>query len=994
MSLSPTCLAPLVCISVFIAAVSLRAQEARPADEARQFEQEIQPLLKQFCVGCHNAEKMKSGVRVDQLTAAPEDRHLKLLGAIEHQLRDRAMPPDDEPQPTDAQRQLLADWAGRTLAAARLRPVPKNGSVRRLTVAQYRNTLRDLLGIREDFTDALPPDGISKDGFTNHDQTLTLSPLQIEAYFEIAQQALDACIVDESRRPVIQNFRMDLGTKINPEPCPDKLILGANSELLNNADFQVTELSPRKPFAYEPFAIKKELSFIEGYAGNDTVRGWRKYHSIYHSVFACMRGTPGYPKGEAQQVLPGGLLLRPAIPSAELFGVSSTYGPMANFKISLRELPHEGNFRITVKAARYDDALLLDRGAAVAEGQPTATLADLANNPSSKIALEAAGIYQVDVLCTPGDPQGKLSLQLGERYFAGQLYEAKSGEETAAAFALVRLPAGETPLTIHYGNNARLKRVSFTRIAEDSEPGKRFLAFEKRSPWLGVHLGLRRDCGSTLAQVGNAKPVSTGELQDYIFEGAIRDYPSPDVERDNVNYLAGIREIGVRHEYTDGRDRPRLVIRSVEFEGPFYESWPPPEHRRIFIDSAHRDDPAAYAREIIRSFATRAFRRPIQESEEATLVGVWEKSYAASKVFQQSVKDALIVALTSPPFLFLIEKSGGPQAEDLDDYELASKLSYFLWNTSPDQRLLDLAAKGELHRGLDAEFDRLLGDPRRRQFEQEFVRQWLSLDKFDNVATDMRRYPKLTRDVKAQLRQEPIEFIRHLIDRNLPLRNLVQADFIVANEVVAGYYNLSERTESGLAFAPIKHDSENLGGLLSQASILAGLTDGRDSNPVKRGAWLARKIVAQPPDDPPPNVPQIKDEPSEKLTLREKLERHRNQEGCAKCHAGIDPWGIPFERFDAGGLYRSDPRYESKSKLPGGAEVADLNGLKQYLAGDLIDHVAFSFVKHALTYATGRALTHNELASLQTDVLKLKPDGYRMDDLLRFVVHHDAFLKK
>lgn len=217
-------------------------------------------------------------------------------------------------------------------------------------------------------SDLLPPDGVSKDGFLNNGQTMELSPLLIEAYFEIAERALDLRIVDPSEPPTIQNFRMDLGRSINPTPCPDSLILGANSLLLENRDFVVTELMPTKSFDYLAFEMQKKFLFIEGYKyqGNSTFRGWKNYDSIYHAVFACMRGTNGYPQGLAYQTIPAGLLLRPAIPSSELFGQSSTYGPKANFKISLRELPDGGRFRIKVRAARYEDGLLLDPNAELA----------------------------------------------------------------------------------------------------------------------------------------------------------------------------------------------------------------------------------------------------------------------------------------------------------------------------------------------------------------------------------------------------------------------------------------------------------------------------------------------------------------------------------------------------------------------------------------------------------------------------------------------------
>ncbi|MBC7816611.1 MAG: DUF1592 domain-containing protein, partial [Planctomycetaceae bacterium] len=753
---------------------------------------------------------------------------------------------------------------------------------------------------------------------------------------------------------------------------------------------------------------------------NDTIRAWKKFDSIYHSVFACVRGTPGYPKGDAHQAVPGGLLLRPAIPSPEIFGQSNTYGPMANFKISLRELPEQGNFRVTVKAARYDDALLLDAGSPVAtlaksvgetpenprsgeRGYGLSVVADLSASPEATITIPQDGIYQVDVHCAAGKSQGLLSLELDERRFAGQLMESNpkpvddkdaKAPDQQTAFLLVRLSAGELKLKARYGDNARLRRIVFSRLNDDSELVQRFKKFEQRSPSLGVYLGLRRDCGSTLTQVGGPRPVSNGELQEFVFEGAINDFPTPDVEKDNVNYLAGIREIGVRSEYTDGRDMPRLLVRSVEFEGPFYESWPPATHRNIFIESPHKNDPASYAREVIRSFATQAFRRPVTAAELETIFSVWKKSFAEKGDARQSIKDSLLVVLTSPQFLFLIESSSSPAAEDLDAYELASKVSYFLWNAPPDQRLLELAAKNALHQSLDREIERMIRDPRFGQFVHEFASQWLSLDKFDVVAVDAQRYPKLTRDTKTQLRQEPVQFLRYLIEQNLPLRNMVQSDFLVANEVVASYYNLADRTENGFRFVPIKHDNDHLGGVLTQAGILAGLSDGRESNPIKRGAWLARKIIAEPPDDPPPNVPQLKEDDGTKLTLREKLERHRNQKGCAKCHSGIDPWGIPFETFDAGGLFKKDSGVDARSTLPDKAEIKDLNGLKAYLANDRIDQVAFSFLKHAACYAAGRSLTYNELVFLQEQGIQLRPTDYRMQELLRFVIKSDLFLKK
>jgi hypothetical protein len=396
---------------------------------------------------------------------------------------------------------------------------------------------------------------------------------------------------------------------------------------------------------------------------------------------------------------------------------------------------------------------------------------------------------------------------------------------------------------------------------------------------------------------------------------------------------------------------------------------------------------------VIQSFATRAFRRPIVEEEEASLVDLYERSFAESGDVIQSVRDVLIVILTSPQFLFLIEESHGPESELIESYELASKIAFFLWNAPPDRRLLDLAQGNAMHESLDVEIDRMIDDPQFQRFTNAFVSQWLSLDKLDTVETDRKQFPNLTRDAKSQLRLEPVRFVEYLIRENLPLRHLVKSDLVVANEVVATYYGLGDQIESGFGFQAIRHESPYLGGLLTQAGILAALSDGREANPIKRGAWLARKIIAEPPADPPPNVPELSDA-EDHLTLRERLERHRNQEGCVKCHEGIDPWGFPFEQFDAGGRFMSDPNHDASSVLPDETEIADLNHLKDYLSGERIDQVAFSFLKHLAIYAVGRDLSYNEVESLREKALDSKDTEYRMRELLRFVIHSDIFQKK
>ncbi len=1180
------------------------AADAPPDPPDAVFEREMKPFLERRCYLCHNDSNAMSGVRLDILDGTLDERHLRLWEAVRKRIVEESMPPEGAPQPSADERRAALDWTNRALKFARSRPTPKNGNVRRLTVAQYRNTLRELLLLEDDLTDTLPPDAVSKDGFVNSSETLGFSPLQLETYLQIAGEALSAAVVDPDARPAIQNFRVELGQSINPDPLPDDLILGAGSLLLRTPDYLVTQPAPSKPFAFEPLRMRTKYRFHEGYRGNATVRGWREYDSIYHAVFAGMRGSRGYPKGLPYSVATEGLLLRPAIPSDEIFRSDGTYGPKANFKISVRELPDFGRFRVTVRAARYDDGLLLDPGDPAQDpAGPGSVSLDLAGG-SGTVEIEQAGVYQIDVYeaprRAPPDPaplerlaeglagawpldgsealrlegdaryvdspfggaafldgdgdavtvprtgslavgagdftvaawirpselrragiaalgaqewtqgwylemasnrgdlrlettgpdkesnggvtspiriirkdrwqhvaavvkrrKGRTQLYLngypvargkvgqadlgnpdldlrigrapGGQHFRGAIDEVRlyrralGGSELQAliepgrrfakpppekpqevtlkagqrqfstvlerpAFLAARLDRGPLRVDASHSGTKGLSRAVFTRLPDGHELVQRFLAFEKRLPRVGVHLGLRRDCGSTFAPVGRPQTVAGREVATFVFEGAIRNYPSPDVQEDNDNYLAGIREIAVRSEYTDGRDMPRLLVRSVEFEGPLYESWPPRSHRRIFVDSERRSDGARYAREVIRSFAARAFRRPVTPAEEKSLMAVYRRSLDGGRGFRASVTDALQVALTSPQFLFLVESSPTPGPEPVDDFELAAKLSYFLWNGPPDRATLELAAEGRLRDELEAEVTRMIADSRFPRFVGEFASQWLSLDKFDVLEPDRDRFPDLTHAVRAHLRREPAEFLLHLIRNNLPASLLIDSDIVMANEVVAAYYGLEHAPGSGFRFVPVRHGRPGLGGLLAQAAIMAGLSDGRESNPVKRGAWLARKIIAEPPDDPPPNVPDL-DADTEGLPLRERLAKHRDMPGCAQCHAGIDPWGIALEEFDADGRLKQVPA-DARAVLPDSTEVSGLDELKRYLSRDRIDQVAFSVLKHLATYATGRALSYNELAVLRNDSKRLKIGGYRMQDMVRYVVASALFLEK
>ena len=969
-----------------------RNSELVAAQLKSQFRETVQPVLKRYCYRCHDTKKMKSGVRVDILDGSLEDKQLFLLKHVHKQLVDKAMPPEDERQPGIEERKMVTEWVTQALQEGERKVRAKNGLVRRLTVAQYHNTLRDLLGVEDRLADLLPADGFSKEGFKNNGDTLLLTPQMMETYFEIAERALDLCLVDESRNPRIQCFRVELGAGVNKNPPPEKVVLNGPI-VLPQTQYRVREVLPDKPFPFEPHAMQKRFRFIEGYEENATVREWRDFEGLHHSVFAAIEGkhTGGYNYGRSAHFVPEGLLLRPRSPETEK-GSRPARGPSPSISIPMRELPKSGILQVTVEAARYDDGYLPDTRAPASDGR---IVVDTAGGKEATVELPAAGIYQIDNVWTgqPGDDV--VTADIGKRTFSKRLKPFPPPPDPdgnlVGPFLMARFSAGPITIKVGCGDGRNLKEAWITPVADDSEVAREFASFEKRVPHLSVHMGLRTDVGPRLSRFDVPKPVPSEKIERYSFRAPVSGFASQDTEEDNPNYLAGLQEFGIRSEPTDDRQIPRALIRAIEFEGPYHEIWPPRGHADIFFPSPHRDDPPTYAREVLERFATRAFRRPVTDGELESLLTVWRESKEQTGNFQRSIRNALLVVLTSPQFLYLTEDSASPQAEPLSPHELAAKLSYFLWNTTPDEKLQSLAESGKLRAAVPTEVDRLVADDRFAQFTGEFVHQWLSLDKFDVVNVSWERMKKETR---RELRKEPIHFVTHLIRENLPLRNLLDSDFIVVNDVVAGYYGIGDRTEHGYAFAPVRHESETLGGVLTQVAILSGLTDGHESNPVKRGAWVARKIIAEPPEPPPPNVPDLPRENREKKTLRERLVQHRNQNGCMQCHEKIDPWGLPFEQFDGAGLLKKK-KVDASSTLPDKTEIVNANALKKYLANDRIDQVAFSFLKHLASYATGRTLTFNETEYLKREGRKaLGPSGYRMKDCVRFVIESPLFMKK
>ena len=440
----------------------------------------------------------------------------------------------------------------------------------------------------------------------------------------------------------------------------------------------------------------------------------------------------------------------------------------------------------------------------------------------------------------------------------------------------------------------------------------------------------------------------------------------------------------------------------LEITAPHHEVWPPKSHSQIFIDSQYEDDEKKYAREILTNFMQRAWRRVITKEEVDQKLRLFAKIRPQCGDFQEAILEVLATVLSSPKFLYLSLESSNEEkvSKPISDFDLASRLSFFLWSSSPDDELLKIAAKGKLRdpKIISEQTSRLLANPKAERFAHHFTRQWLGLESLDFLKLDKKTYRDVDPLLMEEMTKEPIAFFKEVLKNNDSIMHFLNSNYAVINDRLARHYNLPE--VFGNEFRPIKLPlSSERGGVLTQAGLLAMNSDGKDSHPLKRGIWLLENILNDPPPPPPPAVPEIDlaDPEILKLTLKERMEDHRNDPACMSCHVKIDPWGIAFENFDAVGKWRDSigkNPVDSTSKLYNKHEISGINGLKDYLMENRQDQFARALCYKMASYALGRPLTFGDRSLVEKISSELRERGDGLADLLILIVQSDLFQLK
>ena len=321
-------------------------------------------------------------------------------------------------------------------------------------------------------------------------------------------------------------------------------------------------------------------------------------------------------------------------------------------------------------------------------------------------------------------------------------------------------------------------------------------------------------------------------------------------------------------------------------------------------------DPRGQAQSLLKDFLPKAFRRPVAPEQVERYVKLVESRMQAGDCLEEAMRAAYTAALCAPEFLFRVE----PPSGTLDSYAVATRLSYFLWNTTPDDTLFAAAEKGELTNpdNVRQHARRMLADPRSQRFLNDFLDQWLALNEIASTTPDKQLYPEFKPYLQDCMVAETRAFFRDMLDHNLGVRNLVDSDFAILNGELAQLYGIDgvpEGDELGRVWLP---EGSHRGGILTQASILKVTANGTSTSPVKRGAWIMDRLLGKRPDPPPPTISAVDPDLRGTTTIREQLDRHRADPSCATCHSRMDPPGFALESFDVIGRWRD--RYRSKEK--------------------------------------------------------------------------------
>ena len=436
-----------------------------------------------------------------------------------------------------------------------------------------------------------------------------------------------------------------------------------------------------------------------------------------------------------------------------------------------------------------------------------------------------------------------------------------------------------------------------------------------------------------------------------------------------------------------------VLLDWIEWEGPIVRD--DERSRRVGV-IPEPTVPLGEVSSHLQRFADRAWRRPVADSEISRYLQTYQEELKAGEPHREAFLTALQGILTSRNFIYLVQGDSTGRSM-LDEWEVASRLSYFLWSSMPDSELITSSKDGALMtpEGRKRSVERMLLDTRITHFIEDFTSQWLQLHRVGMFPPDKKIYTRYDAWLEACLKREPIEFVRAVFSNNLSIDQFIHSDWTIANRRLCEFYALPTPNQSGYQRINLPADSHR-GGLLTMGSTLGLTSDGTRHRPVHRGVWVSETFFNHTPPQPPANVDPIEPIPPEgdKITVRKRIENHAKQPSCAACHQAIDPLGLAFDHYDAVGQWRTEeiviggrgdnPKVDASGTLADGRVFRDPEEFKRLMLDDR-DRFARAFVEHLCTYALRRVLTVDDNELVDRIVERAKQKNYQMQDIVRLV---------
>lgn len=1040
----------------------------------QHFVETIQPLLQQYCFDCHGDDKQKGGIQLSVLNPDFVNGHdaPQWHGALD-MINSGEMPPLKQSQPSNEERQLIVDWLTDGIQLAKESKKGKSKQViQRLTKQQYTHTLQDLLGVKINFGDELPDDPLSEIGFSNNAELLSSSTLHLETFQKIARNALDQAI-NLGDKPPVSHYRMHFGKNIG-KGQPNTTTRGYLDLPVVGDDFYVEVLSEQgdvksgeaieqlKPYfsaslrGSDPKRVQvkpKGITLLSALPHKETTEGGKFGSWHGPSPNLAMQIKDHYPlegdfairvkasKGEAFKL--------PLINASSLTNAKSLINLDKN-KVPKKQ-PANGRNTLVLSSKKFTQLEgLVESNTLARTLVPDNNSAHISGEITIKVPYRGADYFQIDLVHpeVTADAMSSIKVSINDEItFNSPIYptgKAKPGELVTSSIGVAYL-IRDKKIKVKISSDANFSGFSdivFTKIGRDNAHAKTLKLdyydnskFANAEAELIPYIGSRTDDGMDYKTFADSVKVTNNKDQEkiYTFYGRLENLPLPPHGTAGNHITSSSLKVGLWNHNLVKKDTElgsSLNIEYIEFEAPYYKTWPSKTHQDIFIESSHTD-PITYGKEVIQNFMTKAFRRPVTADELNLYIDYWLSIKDGYSKFEEGIKETLVAVLSSTNFLYLAPPNAeqmlaSETTEDnnpslsnllgiananasssstdsvktiLNEYALASRLSYFLWNSPPDAELLELANKGQLANRLSQQVERMLADDKVMRFIDVFTRQWLRLDRQQGQTVDADTFPDYTRFVKQDMALETQHFFKTLLQENLSVLNVIDADFAMLNQNLAEFYGIDN--VQGSQFTKVRLNDSNerekaRGGLLSQGAFLTGHADGVHSHPVKRAVWVKEKILGDSPPPPPPNVPDLDPETPgfEKLTLKQQLELHRDKDSCRDCHAKIDPYGVVFEKYDAVGRLRSNFKgnaIDDQVMLPNGTSITGVPEIKRYLLKQQKDQVVLSVIKHLYAYALGKEVSFHDEDALQQILEITKENDYQMQALIKAIVNSPAF---